>query len=211
MVLALLLVLPAAAFAAAGAVVPAYEPEIVPTVWASAGGGFTYRTAPGLVRIAALPETGPVDVDWGKTRLRLRDGARVVLRSDGRIEAETAGVVLAGGAELDAGESLAVRSRFTLAVEPLLLAHALPTAPQALGDEERAEMRMAVGQAPSATPPAAPQAFAVEGVPPTGLRVGAAEPPKPPRLTRWHWGALGLVTAAALLIGVELWRERNTG
>lgn len=193
MVPTLLWVLKVAAFAAVGAVEAAYEPEIVPTVWVSAGGGFTYRTAPGLVRISALPEKGPVDVDWGKTRLRLIDGARVALWSDGHVEAETVGVVLAGGAELGVGESLAVRSRFTLL------------------DEERAEMRMAVRQAPPAPRPAAPPFFAVEGVPPAGLQVGEAEPGKPPRLTRWQWVPAGLVTAAALLIAVELWRMRTTG
>lgn len=207
----LLWVLPAAAFAAVGTGEAAYEPVIAPTVWASAGGGFTYRTAPGLVRVAALAEKGPVDVDWGKTRLSLRDGARVVLRSDGRVEAETAGVFLAGGVELDAGESLAVRSRFTPAEEPLLLAHAPQTVPQPLVGEEQAEMRMAVGQVPPAARPAGPPVFEVEGVPPTGLRQGAAEPRRPPWLTRWQWGAVGLVTAAALLVWLELWRERNPG
>lgn len=213
MVPGLLWILPAAALAAVGAGEAVSEPDIAPTVWASADGGFRYRSSPGAVRIAALPGKGPVTVDWGKTRLHLRDGARVALRDDGRVVAETAGVVLAGGAELDAGESLAVRSRFTPAPEPVLLARALPTEPQALPDEEQAEMRMAVGQtpAPPAARPAPPPAFEVEGVPPTGLRVGESEPPDPPRLTPRHWGAVALVMAAALLIGLEFRRQRDAG
>ncbi|TBR20970.1 hypothetical protein EPO15_11490 [bacterium] len=105
-------------------------------------------------------------------------------------------VVLLGAAGLAAART-----------EQALLARAVPA--EAVPAEEQGELRMAVGPAaPVHTTP--PPRFQVEGVPPTGLRVGEEPPPRPGRLTRNQWAAVGLATATALLVGLELWREQNT-
>lgn len=85
-----------------------YESDIHATVWASAGGAFSYETEEGLIRVAAVRGKGPVEVDWAGTRLRLIDDGRVALMDGGVVVVERAGVELASGSELAAGESMTV-------------------------------------------------------------------------------------------------------
>lgn len=85
-----------------------YESDIHATVWAAAGGAFSYETEEGLIRVSAVRGKGPVQVGWGGARLRLVDGGRVTLMEGGTIVVERAGVELAAGSELTAGESMTV-------------------------------------------------------------------------------------------------------
>lgn len=85
-----------------------YESDIHATVWASAGGAFTYLSEGNRLRIGSVPGKGPVQVDWAGTRLHLVDGGRVALIEGGIVEVESAGVGIAGGSELSAGERLTV-------------------------------------------------------------------------------------------------------
>lgn len=244
-----------------------YESDIHATVWASAGGAFSYETEDGLIYVSAVRGKGPVEVDWAGARLRLIDGGRVALMEGGVIVVERAGVEFAAGSELAAGESLTVgiegRSRaglmpgdilslnvpvkrpFMLAAGepmaeptfepltasapmpgvstpmrkakplrskkavPLMVARAVPTSPEPLPASEQSEMRMAVAPMPKTLPAPPPGRFLVEGVPPTGTLAGDEAPRLPGRLTRNQWGLVGLITATAALIGLELWRRQD--